>query len=88
MNEQSSRCKGCRASVRVSEESVRKILSDLMKDESLTLAPEEVWIARMERCRQCEHLEYGTTCRYCGCLVAVRTRILNKDCPEPGGGRW
>ncbi|MFT3789370.1 MAG: DUF6171 family protein [Tepidisphaeraceae bacterium] len=36
---------------------------------------------RMATCRSCPDLQYGTTCRHCGCLVAVRAWVAEKACP-------
>ncbi|MCE5197763.1 MAG: DUF6171 family protein [Armatimonadota bacterium] len=84
----SNQCKGCRASVRVSEESIKKLLEDILRDGSLTLASEDDYIARLSHCRDCPNLDYGTTCRFCGCLVPIRARISEKHCPDPGEAKW
>ena len=40
----------------------------------------EVYQARLKRCKQCEHLLAGM-CRICGCYVEMRAAIQVKSCP-------
>ena len=62
---------------------------DLLREilqERLSQIPEEeraekgVYLARLERCRTCPHLNEGT-CALCGCYVELRLARRNKDCP-------
>jgi hypothetical protein len=80
-------CKGCSASVHVSEEEIRELVA------SLGLRPDErasdaVFLKRLAACDACEHLKLGTTCMQCGCLVRVRALIASSRCPAPSGNRW
>lgn len=83
-----SNCKGCRASVRVSEESIKKLLSELLQDGTLTLVTDEEYDRRLAICRNCENLNYSTTCRFCGCIVQLRAKLAEKHCAKPGNETW
>ncbi|WP_227871865.1 hypothetical protein [Paenibacillus bovis] len=43
---------------------------------------------RFDCCMSCPSLQYGTTCKHCGCLVHIRTRLAASYCPSPYGSRW
>lgn len=81
-------CKGCRASVRVSEAEIKRIVEDVIQDESSLLVSQDQYDARLAICRACDYLDYGTTCRHCGCLVVVRAWMADKGCPKPGQAEW
>ncbi len=83
-----NRCKGCTASVRLSGEQIEKILSDYLRDHPAELADDPTYDARLSACRACSGLQYGTTCRHCGCLVPVMARLAHKHCPRPGQAAW
>lgn len=74
-------CKACRISVRISDAEVRRIISEYFAGQSIELASDAETARRLELCADCPDLQYGTTCRHCGCLVAVRARIATKTCP-------
>ena len=82
-------CKACGVTVRVREEDIERITAEYLLMHTATReAALEKASERMNRCRECAAFEYGTTCRHCGCLVAVLTRIEEKRCPHPDGARW
>ena len=81
-------CRGCAASVRVSRREVERILSEYLRENPQQLADDATSAARLAACRACPNLDYGTTCRHCGCLVDVRARLAAKHCPDPTGARW
>lgn len=78
-------CKGCRASVHVSEDSIRRMLEHLINREGASLMPDEEYAARLQYCRACDKFVYGTTCQVCGCLIPVKARLVGKHCPA---GKW
>ena len=87
MSQVEGECRACRTSVRVTESEVRRLLAELVAQTGVRLADDVQSAARWEICRACPDLQYGTTCRHCGCLAAVRARIANKSCPAPVA-RW
>ncbi|HZJ82872.1 MAG TPA: DUF6171 family protein [Clostridia bacterium] len=80
-------CKGCTASTRVEIDETYEKLREAFIDETM-VACKETYQKRLETCKACPALQYGTTCQYCGCLV--HARALNKDnyCPNPSAPRW
>lgn len=73
-------CKGCRASVKIEEEQIRRLLSKIRAEDSV---PDDLYARRLEACRQCPSLSYESTCMHCGCLVAIRAKLKDKSCPHP-----
>jgi hypothetical protein len=76
-------CKGCRVSVRLAPGEVDRLVAEALAATPQPLASPEVAAARLAVCRTCPDLQYGTTCRHCGCLVEVRVRLSAKDCAGP-----
>jgi hypothetical protein len=73
-------CKGCRASVKVDEEQIARMLSKIKAEDSVS---DKQYALRLEVCRQCASLSYESTCMHCGCLVAFRAKFKNQSCPHP-----
>ena len=84
-------CPGCERSsrLRLAPGEVDRILADYLRDRpDEPVADDTVVSARMAACGTCPDLQFGgTTCRHCGCLVAVRAKLARKDCPAPVS-RW
>ncbi|QJD84021.1 hypothetical protein HH215_13055 [Cohnella herbarum] len=80
-------CKGCKADVRVTRGQINRLLS-AMEGKGFVFVGDDTYGARLETCRACPSLEYGTTCMHCGCLVDVRGKLAEKDCPHPEGSKW
>lgn len=84
-------CIGCERSTaaHVPKREVQRLLAAfLASNPAAALVDESTYAARLAICRSCPELRFGgTTCRYCGCLVAVRAKLREKTCPaaEP---RW
>jgi len=74
-------CKGCSASVRLAPGEVDRILSQYLQGRPGGLVDEVTYADRLAICRGCPDLQYGTTCRHCGCLVEVRAKLSDKSCP-------
>ncbi|MNO25528.1 hypothetical protein D3C76_153680 [compost metagenome] len=79
-------CKGCTESVHVSPEKLERLIELAAKGREC--APDQEYGRRLELCMSCPSLQYGTTCRHCGCLVAVRAKLADSNCPFPSGSRW
>ncbi|MEF2964874.1 DUF6171 family protein [Paenibacillus sp. M1] len=79
-------CKGCTESVRVSPEKLERLIEIATRGRKVV--PDTEYARRLERCEDCPGLQYGTTCRYCGCLVAVRARLMDSVCPFPFASKW
>lgn len=42
---------------------------------------------RLVECSFCEH-RIGSTCGICGCLISLKARLEDEQCPDPEGNRW
>ena len=54
-----------------------------MKVKNVKLVTEEEYNNRLEKCRSCDHLEYGTTCKFCGCIIQIKAKLAGARCPYP-----
>lgn len=80
-------CKGCSASVHVTDEQIERVLGKLALHPG-DCVHDDRYASRVEACGCCSSLQYGSTCAHCGCFVRVRAKLAAKDCPHPGGSRW
>lgn len=85
--DQVAECKGCRASVRIPEREIERIIAEYLRDHQDRVVADDAYQMRLSACQACPHLQYGTTCRHCGCLVALRAKLAGKGCPDPNP-RW
>ncbi len=74
-------CKGCRGSVWMSAAEIDRLLRAYLNGNDQPMCTDVQHRTRLEQCRACPDLKYGTTCRHCGCLVAVRAKLARKSCP-------
>ncbi|MFB5673960.1 DUF6171 family protein [Paenibacillus terreus] len=81
-------CKGCTTTVHVSEEEIRQLIGSVARIRSVKLTTEEEYDRRMQACRSCEAFQFGTTCRWCGCLMEIKAKLQTSSCPSPAGSRW
>jgi hypothetical protein len=81
-------CKGCSASVRISPEEIASLFSPSFKVRELKLVTEEEYTNRINTCMACPALQYGTTCKYCGCLVHMKAKLKASKCPFPYTPKW
>lgn len=81
MNAIDDGCKGCSASVRLAPGEVERILAGYFQGRPYAVVDDATYQHRLDACRGCPSLQYGTTCKHCGCLVAVRARLADKACP-------
>ncbi|MDL4842270.1 DUF6171 family protein [Aquibacillus rhizosphaerae] len=80
-------CKGCSASVVVSEEEIDKLIEEQLQFE-IDIADDELYKYRLDFCKECPSLLYNTTCSHCGCFVKFRAKLAYKRCPYPSGAKW
>ena len=78
---QDGECKGCGASVRLSEAEVQRILAEYFQGRPVATVDDVEYERRLAICRSCDRFDYGTTCRHCGCLVQVRAKLADQSCP-------
>lgn len=74
-------CKGCGASVRLGDAEVHRILTEYFQGRPVSTVDDAEYERRLAICRACDSLQYGTTCRHCGCLIQVRAKLADRDCP-------
>ncbi|MGN7358366.1 DUF6171 family protein [Paenibacillus sp. SAF-054] len=86
MQQRHNLCKGCTESVRVTPDKLQRLVE--IATRCRETAADEIYAQRMQQCARCPGLQYGTTCRYCGCLVAVKARLQDSVCPYPLLSRW
>jgi hypothetical protein len=87
MTEASTECKACRVTVRLAPGEVQRLLADYLRTQPAAICDDATYANRVAICDACPDLAYGTTCRHCGCLVAVRAKLAEKTCPAPQP-RW
>jgi hypothetical protein len=75
-------CKGCGASVRLSDGEVQRIIAEYFQGRQVAVVDDAEYQRRLAICRSCEQLVYGATCRHCGCLVPVRAKLADQPCPH------
>lgn len=80
------KCKGCMDSVHVSPAKLERLIE--IASSGRDIVSDNDYSARLQQCSDCTGLQYGTTCRYCGCLVAVRAKLRDSACPYPLAPRW
>lgn len=84
-------CKGCQrsAAARLAPGEVNRLLAEYLASRpDEPVADDTTYEARLACCAACPDLTFsGSTCRHCGCLVAVRAKLLDKHCPAPQP-RW
>ncbi|MGE5612915.1 MAG: DUF6171 family protein [Bacillota bacterium] len=81
------KCNGCATDVYVSDDDIEEAVKKAMAS-GMPLADREQYEKRLEACRTCDQLVYGTTCMSCGCLVKVRALFALRICPHASGSRW
>lgn len=78
---QNPECKGCGASVRLSAAEVQRIIAEYFQGRQVATVDNLEYERRLAICHACDRLEYGTTCSHCGCLVQVRAKLADQNCP-------
>ncbi|MFW6256662.1 MAG: DUF6171 family protein [Bacillota bacterium] len=85
---ESGDCKGCSASVNLSEKEIEEIFGDLEGVREIKVVTEKVYQDRLAVCEQCQYFVHGSTCRQCGCIMKIKAKLKGATCPHPGGEKW
>lgn len=83
-----AKCKRCGTKTVLSQEEIDKMVSQVTAMKGVRLVDDETYNSRMEKCLECEKLEYGSTCMLCGCVMQVRARLKEGKCPYPKSKKW
>jgi hypothetical protein len=81
-----NQCRGCAGNVTASDEPI--IYYSDPELESPLHVTEELYHKRLDICKRCSSLQYGTTCMHSGALVSYRAKLSDKHCPFPGSPKW
>jgi len=81
-------CRHCVRPKQLDDAQLDNMLQQLLRQHDWTEAPVEMAHARLRHCTACEKNDPRGTCLVCGCLLSIRTRILEQQCPHPLGARW
>ncbi|MCP1136739.1 DUF6171 family protein [Paenibacillus polysaccharolyticus] len=81
-------CKGCDSQydIHISDAKMARLVE--IASRSRTTVEDEEYERRLAICSGCPDLQYGTTCRHCGCLVQVRAKLADSTCPYPYASQW
>ncbi|MFC0212771.1 DUF6171 family protein [Paenibacillus chartarius] len=72
----------------VTPEEISQLFGETLRVRNVKLTTEEEYDRRMSVCQSCEYFQFGTTCRWCGCLMAVKAKLAAARCPAPQGAKW
>jgi hypothetical protein len=81
-------CRDCSENIVVAPEKIEEMLQYLIKSGNRELADEETSNKRLSLCMGCTAYVHGGTCKYCGCLVQIRTKLQGQCCPYPLHPKW
>ena len=81
-------CEACSVSVHLTEQEIEEIFGNTVRVKNVKTATEEEYARRMEICKSCDSLLYGTTCRHCGCVIQVKAKLATAKCPFPYQPKW
>lgn len=81
-------CKRCTNKSNASAEEIEKAVARIKNMSGVKLVDENIYEKRFKICMNCTYLEYGSTCMLCGCLVQVRGRLSDGNCPYPKNNKW
>ncbi|NSW90009.1 MAG: hypothetical protein HPY74_04860 [Firmicutes bacterium] len=82
------KCKSCMDIVGITPEETAQIFGKTLKIKNIKLVTEKEYEQRLNICTECAYLDYGTTCRHCGCLVHIKAKIAGTHCPYPYSSKW
>ncbi len=83
-----SNCKGCQASVNLSETRIEEMLAELKEQKGTEVVSEKVYQKRLAECRKCKYFVHNTTCRQNGSIIVIKAKLSSAACVNPGGARW
>ncbi|MCU6792639.1 DUF6171 family protein [Paenibacillus sp. WQ 127069] len=81
-------CKDCSETIHVTPEKIKTMLQMLIDSRHVELADDVISAGRLAQCVSCTGYTLGGTCKYCGCLVQIRTKIKDRGCPYPLTPKW
>ncbi len=89
----SSDCPGCerlQAAGLFTQEYIASLIQELdaAERDNPMLADSALRQERLSVCSGCESLAEGMMCSWCGCYVAMRSRVKKAVCPYPGNNKW
>ncbi|MGQ8875749.1 DUF6171 family protein [Paenibacillus sp. TSA_86.1] len=81
-------CKGCNQQydIHISDAKMARLVEIAAR--SRATVEDDEYERRLAICSACPGLQYGTTCRHCGCLVPVRAKLAESTCPYPYASQW
>ncbi|MGN0162749.1 MAG: DUF6171 family protein [Candidatus Ornithomonoglobus sp.] len=82
------KCRRCGLKTVLGEEDIAHMVNEVRSMKGIRLAEEDEYKRRMSICRECEKLEYGSTCALCGCVMQVRAMLHDGKCPFPKHSKW
>jgi len=87
-----SKCKSCMGNVdikrNISQEQINDAIDRLAVNKRIKFVSDRVYEFRLMQCRDCDYLEFGTTCLNCGCYVQIRAKLADAVCPLSKQNRW
>jgi hypothetical protein len=81
-------CRDCSENIEVAPDKIEEMLQYLVKTRNMELVDDETSNKRLSLCMGCTAYAHGGTCKYCGCLVQIRTKIQGERCPYPLNPKW
>lgn len=85
-------CKSCKESVKankgISSAEIEDAIEKLVKAKRVRTVDDKTYEARLLKCYSCKYLDLGTTCMQCGCVVQIRAKLLEMNCPFPKNNMW
>lgn len=75
------KCKRCGLKTVLNKEEIENAVNQVKAMKGIKLAKDSVYKNRLDVCKTCQKLEYGSTCMSCGCLVEVRALTADGRCP-------
>ncbi|WP_343203255.1 DUF6171 family protein [Geobacillus sp. Y412MC52] len=83
--EEKNWCQDCAGSVIVTREMMDPLIEQIDRS---AFVSDDVYEKRINICRSCSSLQYGTTCAYSGYLVHYQAKWRRECCPFPGRAKW
>lgn len=81
-------CRNCSENIEVTQDKIEEMLRQLVQARHILFVDEETSNRRLSLCMSCTAYAHGGTCKYCGCLVQIRTKIDGRHCPYPLQPKW
>lgn len=79
------KCKSCNISIVVSNEQIDNMLLEIERNKDFLVTDMNTYENRLKKCSTCKNLVMDNTCSKCGCIVQIRARLQEKNCPMVNG---